>query len=128
MEIYKYLLGYIYIYIYIEIYIYTYIYRERYKYVDICMIYMYDIYMLNASWTHGLIAQSVRAAECNSVVVGSNPTKANFLYLLRRILQWWIPHVSTHSATLMWLPQQKFHKNKRGKWRRHRPKWNVTLN
>ena len=45
MEIYKYLLGYIYIYIYIEIYIYTYIYIERYKYVDICMIYMYDIYI-----------------------------------------------------------------------------------
>ena len=34
---------------------------------------------LSASWTHGLIAQSVRASERNSVVVGSNPTQANFL-------------------------------------------------
>ena len=34
---------------------------------------------LRASWTHGLIAQSVRASERNSVVVGSNPTEANFL-------------------------------------------------
>ena len=34
---------------------------------------------LNVSWTHGLIAQSVRASERNSVVVGSNPTQANFL-------------------------------------------------
>ena len=30
-------------------------------------------------WTHGLIAQSVRASERNSVVVGSNLTHANFL-------------------------------------------------
>ena len=29
---------------------------------------------LSASWTHDLIAQSVRASERNSVVVGSNPT------------------------------------------------------
>ena len=29
--------------------------------------------------THGLIAQSVRASEQNSVVVDSNPTQANFL-------------------------------------------------
>ena len=28
---------------------------------------------LRTSWTHGLIAQSVRASEQNSVVVGSNP-------------------------------------------------------
>ena len=34
---------------------------------------------LRASWTHGLIAQSVRASERNSVVVGSNLTQANFL-------------------------------------------------
>ena len=34
---------------------------------------------LSASWTHGLIAQSVRASERNSVVVGSNPTQTNFL-------------------------------------------------
>ena len=34
---------------------------------------------LSVSWTHGLIAQSVRAFERNSVVVGSNTTQANFL-------------------------------------------------
>ena len=34
---------------------------------------------LGASWTHGLIAQSVRASEQNSVVVGSNLTQANFI-------------------------------------------------
>ena len=34
---------------------------------------------LSASWTHGLIAHSVRASERNSVVVGSSPTQANFL-------------------------------------------------
>ena len=32
-----------------------------------------------SSWSHGLIAQSVRASERNSVVVGSSPTQANFL-------------------------------------------------
>ena len=39
----------------------------------------------SATWGHGLIAQSVRASERNSVVVGSNPTQANFLLLLQRI-------------------------------------------
>ena len=34
----------------------------------------------SASWTHGLIAQSVRASERNSVVVGSNPTQASFKF------------------------------------------------
>ena len=34
---------------------------------------------LSASWTHGLVAQSVRASERNSLVVGPNPTQANFL-------------------------------------------------
>ena len=34
---------------------------------------------LRVSWTHGLIAQSVRESEQNSVVVGSNPNQANFL-------------------------------------------------
>ena len=29
---------------------------------------------LSASWTHDLIAQSVRVSERNSVAVGSNPT------------------------------------------------------
>ena len=37
---------------------------------------------LSASWTHGLIVQSVRASKRNSVVVGSNPTQAKFLELL----------------------------------------------
>ena len=32
-----------------------------------------------ASWTHGLITQSVRVSKRNSVVVGSNLTQANFL-------------------------------------------------
>ena len=31
------------------------------------------------SGTHGLIAQSVRTSEENSVVVGSNPNLGNFL-------------------------------------------------
>ena len=33
----------------------------------------------------------------------------NFLELLLKIVQWWIPCISVHSATLMWLPQQYFH-------------------
>ena len=33
---------------------------------------------LSASWTHSLIAQSVRASELNSVAADSNPTQANF--------------------------------------------------
>ena len=33
---------------------------------------------LSVSWTHGLIAQWVRASEWNSEVVGSNPLQANF--------------------------------------------------
>ena len=83
---------------------------------------------LSASWTHGLIAQSVRASERNSVVVGSNPTKADFLWLLQIILQWWISCVSVHSAAPIWLPQKNFDWNKRGDWRRQQPKWNQTLN
>ena len=43
---------------------------------------------LNVSWNRGLIAQSVRASEWNSVVAGSNPSQVNFLQLLLRILQW----------------------------------------
>ena len=42
------------------------------------------------SW---LIAQSVRASDQNSVVAGSSNTKANFLQLLLRILQWTIPYI-----------------------------------
>ena len=34
---------------------------------------------LSASWTHGLIALSVRASAWNSVAVGSNSTQTNFL-------------------------------------------------
>ena len=34
---------------------------------------------LSARWAHGLVAQSVRASEWNSVVLGSNPSQANFL-------------------------------------------------
>ena len=45
------------------------------------------------SWTHGLITQSVRACERISVVVGSNPTQANFLQLLQITLQCWIPYI-----------------------------------
>ena len=63
---------------------------------------------LCVSWTHGLIAQSVRAFERNSVVVASNTTQANFLLLLWRICQWGISYVSAHSATFIWLPTKNF--------------------
>ena len=36
---------------------------------------------LSASWIHGLIAQSKKASERNSVVVSLSPTRANFLYV-----------------------------------------------
>ena len=48
---------------------------------------------LSVSSTHGLIAQLVRALEPNSLVVGSNPTQANFLQLLERIFRWWIRYI-----------------------------------
>ena len=48
---------------------------------------------VRVSWTHGLIAQLVRASERNSVVVSSDPTQANFLQLLLKIFLWWIPYV-----------------------------------
>ena len=38
-------------------------------------------FALSASWTHGLIAQSVRASQRNSVVLGSNPAQVNFISL-----------------------------------------------
>ena len=41
-------------------------------------IYIY-IYNVSGSWTHGLIAQSVRASERNSVDVSSSPRQASFL-------------------------------------------------
>ena len=34
---------------------------------------------VSASWTHALIAKSVRASEQNSVVMSSNPIQANIL-------------------------------------------------
>ena len=34
---------------------------------------------LSASWIHGLIGQSIRASEWNSVVIGSGLTQADFL-------------------------------------------------
>ena len=36
-------------------------------------------FLLSGSWTHDLIARSVRASEQNSVVVGSNSIQVNFL-------------------------------------------------
>ena len=39
---------------------------------------------LRASWTHGLIVQSVRWSEWNSLVMGPNPTQANFLDELQK--------------------------------------------
>ena len=50
-------------------------------------------FALSVSWTHGLIAQLVRASERNSMVVGSNPTQTNFLELLQQIFQWWTPYI-----------------------------------
>ena len=69
--------SYIYIYIYICIYIYIYLCIFMYIYIFIYILYIYlhiyiytykfiyiyiYIYALSASWTHGLIAQSVRAS------------------------------------------------------------------
>ena len=73
--------------------------------------------VLSASWTTGLIAQSVRASKRNSVFVGSNPSQANFLELLQRIRQWWIPYIYIYD----------YLKKICGDWRRQRPKWNLTL-
>lgn len=61
--------------------------------------FLNNIYILSASWAHGLIAQSNRASEQKSVVVGSNPTQANFLWLLLIIFQWWKPYASVQFAT-----------------------------
>ena len=50
---------------------------------SLTMVYIYNliifVYILCVYIYHGLIAQSDRASERNSVVVGSNPTQANFL-------------------------------------------------
>ena len=39
---------------------------------------------MSASWTYGLISQSVRASERNSLVLGLNSTQANFQEHLQR--------------------------------------------
>ena len=60
---------------------YIYIYIYMYMYIDICDMYKYHTY------------------------------KYIYIYIYIHmvfILRWWIPFVSTHSATLMWLPQQDF--------------------
>ena len=46
--------------------------------------------------------------DYNLITLDSNPTQANFLWLLLRILQWCISYVSVHSATLMRLTVQNF--------------------
>ena len=46
------------------------------EFFEFCLL---DRTILSASWVHDLIAQSYRASEWKSVVVGSNPTQANFL-------------------------------------------------
>ena len=48
---------------------------------------------------NGLINQSIRASEENSVVVGSNLSQAEFQKLLVNGSQWWIPYISLHSTT-----------------------------
>ena len=72
---------------------------------------------VSASRTHGLIAQSVTLSERISVVAGSNPTQANILKLLQKIVQWWIPYIVAHSVTLV-ITYRKVRLNKRGHWRR----------
>ena len=57
---------------------------------------------VNASWTLGVMGQCVSASERNSVGVGSNLTQDNFLELIQRIFQWWIPYIGDHSATQIW--------------------------
>ena len=65
------------IYLSIPIYIYIYIY------ICIYIPWLPSLWVirltLNASWNHDLITQSVKASERSSVVMGSNPTQANFL-------------------------------------------------
>ena len=72
------------IYIYI-IYIYIYIYNYIYIKINVTTDEGND--RQNWLWV------SVRASELNSVIVGSNPTQINFLFLLQRILQWWILYI-----------------------------------
>ena len=84
-------------------------------------------FALTTSWTHGLIAQLFRVSEQNSMILDSNFTRASFLYLLQRKLQWSIPYVSADSAIPMWLPQENFNEMKFGDWRRQSREWNMTL-
>ena len=58
---------------------------------------------LSANETHGLVAQSVRASERNSVVVGSNPTQANFQHLIQRIPQWWISCIFIYVSIYLYM-------------------------
>ena len=62
---------------------------------------------LSASWTDELIAESLRASERNSVVLGSDPTQANFLKLLLKILQWWIQYKICVSLSYIKLYKQQ---------------------
>ena len=50
-------------------------------YVCMYVLHIYIIY-------NDLITQLYLVSERNSVVVGSNPTQNNFLYLLLKIIQW----------------------------------------
>ena len=50
---------------------------------------------LSANWTHGVITQSFRASERNSLVAGSYPTQTNFLWLLICIGWFRCIHVTT---------------------------------
>ena len=54
-----------------------------------------------ANWT--LIAQSARVSERHSVVVGSNPTQANFLLLLQIILLFWIPYIYIYYIYILYI-------------------------
>ena len=84
---------YIYIYMYILVLLhwwcilYVFIWTHGKEELSLCLEDLNNFYpnikfsmklALSESWIHGLIAQLVRASERNSVVVGSNPTQANF--------------------------------------------------
>ena len=73
------------IYIYIIYNIYIYIYNYICLRINVTTDERTD--RQNWPWV------SFRASELNSVIVGSNPTQINFLFLLQRILQWWILYI-----------------------------------
>ena len=58
--------------------------------------------VLSGGWTHSLRVQSSRASERNSVIVASGQLSI----ATPTILQWWIPYMTAHSATVMLLPQE----------------------